>query len=48
MDPRVTLGYKVQLEAHFGPFGDIARNTVCVERTIGSEIILDGPDVTPR
>jgi len=24
------------------------RSTVCVERTIGSEIILDIPDETPR
>ena len=24
------------------------RCTVCVERTIGSEIILDAPDGTPR
>jgi hypothetical protein len=24
------------------------RCTVCVERTIGSEIIMDGPDGTPR
>ena len=24
------------------------RSTVCVERTIGSEIILDAPDGTPR
>jgi hypothetical protein len=24
------------------------RYTVCVERTIGSEIILDAPDGTPR
>jgi hypothetical protein len=24
------------------------RCTVCVERTIGSEIILDAPDETPR
>jgi hypothetical protein len=24
------------------------RSTVCVERTIGSKIILDAPDATPR
>jgi hypothetical protein len=24
------------------------RCTVCAERTIGSEIVLDAPDVTPR
>ena len=49
----VTLGYKAQVEAHFGPFGDSVnleqdRSTVCVERTIGSEILLDAPDGTPR
>ena len=43
---------KAQLEARFGPFGDSAnldkdRCTVCTERTIGSEIILDAPDGTP-
>ena len=48
----VTLGYKAQVEAHFGPFGDSAnldidRCTVCAERTIGSEIVLDTPDGTP-
>jgi hypothetical protein len=41
------------MESHFGPFGDRLlsvqdRCTVCAKRTIGSEIILDAPDGTPR
>ena len=49
----VLLGDEAQLEARFGPFGDSANLdidncTVCAERTIGSEIILDAPDATPR
>ena len=49
----VLLGDKANVEARFGPFGDSAnldvdRCTVCAERTIGSEIILDAPDGTPR
>ena len=41
------------MEAHFGPLGDSAnldadRCTVYAKRTIGSEIILDAPDGTPR
>ena len=49
----VPLGDEAQVEAHFGLF-DIElsltqnRCMVCVERTIGSEIILDAPDGTPR
>ena len=49
----VPLGDKAEVEACFGPFSDIVliltqdRCTVCVERTIGSEIILDAPDGTP-
>ena len=46
----VLLGDKAQLEARFGPFGDSANldaRSVCTERTIGSEIILDAPDGTP-
>jgi hypothetical protein len=51
--PMVLLGDKAQVKAHFSPFGDNAilmqdRCTVCVERTIGSEIILNGPNETPR
>jgi hypothetical protein len=42
-----------QVESHFGLFGDSANLdvdwcTVCAECTIGSEIILDAPDGTPR
>ena len=49
----VPLGYEAQVEARFGPFGESAiltqdRCMVCVEHTIGSEIILDAPDGTPR
>jgi hypothetical protein len=40
-------------EAQVGPFKDSAnfmqdRCTVGIERTIGSEIVLDAPDVTSR
>ena len=49
----VTLAYKAQVEAHFGLFGDSAnldadRCTVCTKRIIGSGIVLDAPDGTPR
>ena len=49
----VTLGDEAQVETRFDPFGDSAnldvdRCTVCAECTIGSEIILDAPDGTPR
>ena len=49
----VPLGDEAQVEACFG-LSDIVlilrqdRCTVCVERTIGLEIILDAPDGTPR
>jgi hypothetical protein len=44
---------EAQLVARFGPFEDSAiftqdRCTVCSERTIGLEIIVDAPDGTPR
>ena len=47
----VPLGYKAQVKARFGPFGDSAnldadRCMVCAEHTIGSEIVLDAPDGT--
>ena len=49
--PAVLLGDEEQVEARFGPIGDSgnadARCTVCGERTIGSEIVLDAPDGTP-
>ena len=40
-------------ESCFGPFGDSVssvqdRCTVCFELTVGSEIVLDAPDGTPR
>ena len=47
------LGDEAQVEARFG-LSDIVqilmqdRSTVCVERTIGSEIILDKSDGTTR
>ena len=49
----VLLGDEAQVEARFG-LSDIVliltqdRSTVCVKHTIGSEIILDAPDGTPR
>jgi hypothetical protein len=41
------------VEARFGPFGDCATlvqdwSTVCVERTVGSEIVLEAHDGPPR
>ena len=49
----VLLGDEAQLEARFYPFEIVLILTqdwctVCAERTIGSEIILDAPDGTPR
>ena len=49
----VLLGDKAEVEAHFGPCGDSAnldadRCMVCAERIIGSKIILDANDGTPR
>ena len=49
----VPLGDEAQVEACFGPFEDSGNLDVryvhgCVERTIGSEIVLDAPDGTPR
>ena len=49
----VLLSDEALVVARFGPFGDsvnLAQDacTVCVERTIGSEIILDTHDGTPR
>ena len=49
----VPLGDEVQVEARFGLLDIVLilmqdRCTVCVERTIGSEIVLDAPDGTPR
>ena len=49
----VLLGDEAKVEAHFDPFGDSANLDadscmVCGERTLGSEIILDAPNGTPR
>ena len=49
----VLLSDEAQVVAHFGPFGDSANLAqdgcmVCAERTIGSEIVLNAPDGTPR
>jgi hypothetical protein len=49
----VLLGDEAQVEARFGPFGLVLiltqdRCMVCVERIIGSKIILDAPNETPR
>jgi hypothetical protein len=47
------LGDVGHVEAHFCLFGDILISTqdwctICVERAIGSEIVLGTPDGTPR
>ena len=49
----VLLRDEAQVEARFGPLGDSAnldadRCTVCAKCTIGSEIVVDAPDGTPR
>jgi hypothetical protein len=49
----VPLDDEAQVEARFCPFGvsanlDHDRCTVCVERTIVLEIVLDAPDGTPK
>jgi hypothetical protein len=48
----VLLGDEAKLEDRFGPFRALTLTqdqcTVCTERTIGSKIILDAPDGTPR
>jgi hypothetical protein len=49
----VLLGDEAQVEARFGPFADgvsvgARQVQVCAERTIGSAIVLDVPDGTPR
>ena len=49
----VPLGDGAQVEARFGLTDMVLilmqdRCTVCVERTIGSEIVLEAPDETPR
>ena len=49
----VLLRDDAQMEARFGPLEDSAnldvdRCTVCAKRTMGSLIVLDAPDGTPR
>ena len=49
----VLLCDEAQVEDRFSPLGDstnldVYRCTVCAKRTIGSEIILDTPNGTPR
>jgi hypothetical protein len=49
----VLLRDEAQVEACFGLFRDSANldarsYTVCAERTMGSEIVLNAPDGTPR
>ena len=53
MHPMERLGDMGQVEPRFDPFGDVLvsvqdKCTVCATCTIGSEIILDAPDGTPR
>ena len=49
----VLLGDEAQVESHFGPFGNIVSisaryvHGLC-QTWIGSEIILDAPNGTPR
>ena len=46
------LGDVGHVKSHFGVFLVLVltqdRCAVCAERTIGSEIVLDAPDGTPR
>ena len=49
----VPLGDEAEVEARFGLLDIVLiltqdRCTVCVERTLGLEIILDAPNETPR
>ena len=49
----VPLGEEAQVEAHFGLLDIVLilrqdRCIVCVEHTLGSKIVLDAPDGTPR
>jgi hypothetical protein len=53
MHPVELLGVVGQVESHFGSFGGVVsvgqdRCMVNAKHTIGSEIILDAPDGTPR
>ena len=49
----VLQGDEAQVEARFGLFGVVLiltqdRCTVCAERTIGLDVVLDAPDGSPR
>jgi hypothetical protein len=49
MHPKVPLGDEAQVEARFSPFGESGNlDAVCAKHLVGSEIILDTPDSTPR
>jgi hypothetical protein len=51
MHPMELLDDEAQVEARFGPFRQTltqGRCTVCDEHTIGSTIVLNAPDETPR
>ena len=53
MHPMELLGDVGLVESRIGPFGDNVsvgsdRGTVCAKRSIGSEIVLNAPDGTPR
>jgi hypothetical protein len=42
------LGDEAQVEARFGPFGDSATlDAQLVQRTVGSEIVLEASNGTP-
>ena len=44
------LGNKGHVESRYGPYGDGVQDScmVCAKLTLGSEIVLDAPDATPR
>jgi hypothetical protein len=51
--PVILLGDEVQVEACLSSFGDSGNLTqdrcaVCAKRTIGSEIVVNAPDGSPR
>jgi hypothetical protein len=53
MHPMEFLDDEAQVEAHFGRLEIVLILTQCIctvyaEHTIGSEIVLDGPNGTPR
>jgi hypothetical protein len=53
MHPMELQGDMGHVESHFGLFGDSAgvgsrQVQVCAKHTVGSEIIFDAPDSTPK